>query len=164
LIRGRFGRPPAENEPLTRLVREAWSDGPPAPSVDRLLAALRPGVARIDRELEELGEARPAWLSVLRGLFAPAAVGGLAGAAAVAVLALVMLQGESGVAPTIGATAQGPLTTAAVLPAADDASPITDLHSSQPLLVFEGDDGATVIWVVEGNDDSSMNVTLAGNG
>lgn len=162
MIRGRLGQPPEENAPLARLVREAWSEGPAAPSVDRLLADLRHGLARIDRELEAV-PARPGWRAVLQSLFAPAAVGGLAGAAAVAVLALVMLSGEPGIAPT---QASAPSRIAAVRPASvDDASPISDLHSSSALLVFEGDDGSTVIWVVEGNDDesSSRRVATPGN-
>ena len=35
---------------LAQLVREAWTEGPPAPAPDVLLAALRPQLAAISRE------------------------------------------------------------------------------------------------------------------
>jgi len=34
---------------LGSMVRESWSDGPPAPSADRLIAAIRPAMRQIDR-------------------------------------------------------------------------------------------------------------------
>ncbi len=154
MIRGRLGLPPAENEPLSRLVREAFPEGPAAPAVETLLRTLRPGLARVDRELEDLTPAKPGWREVLRGLLAPATVGGLSGAAAVVVLALVLLRVEPGSVPAPEAAPQ-PDTIASAFPIADDASPISDLQSESPLLVFEGDDGTTVIWVVEGGEDLS---------
>jgi hypothetical protein len=163
LIRGRLGIPPEENQSLARLVREAWGEGPEAPAVDSVLGRLRPGLARVDRELEELASARPTLWSTLRGLLAPASVGGLAGAAAVGALALVLLRSEP-VAPALEAGAAHPIETARAAPAQDDASPISDLHSEAPLLVFEGDDGATVIWVVEGSDDRSRRAVPASGG
>jgi hypothetical protein len=151
LIRDRLS-PPPENDALARLVREAWTDGPATPAVDTLLRTLRPALGRVDAEVEAQGLGAR-WRELLRGLLAPAAIGGLAGAATVAVLALALLRFDSATSPT---AETGPITTVRVVTAsADDSSPISDLQSEAPLLVFEAEDGATVIWVVEDNDDLS---------
>jgi hypothetical protein len=78
---------------LGDLVRDAWNDGPPPPDPDRLLAALRPAMRRIDAERAK--ERRPwrviqrvaqEWAVVCRRALAPA------GLAAAAMAALVLVQ------------------------------------------------------------------------
>jgi len=47
----------AASRALGRLVREAWTEGPQAPSPEFLFAAIRPALAEIDRERR----GRPSW-------------------------------------------------------------------------------------------------------
>ena len=47
-------------------MREAWSEGPAAPSPDFLLASIRPALAQIDRERR----AQPSWQRTLEIAFA----------------------------------------------------------------------------------------------
>lgn len=160
----------ARYESIGRLAREAWRDGPPAPSAELLIAALRPGMARIDAELEGRQAARG------RGWFAPLPV--FAMGAAAAVLIAVMLQTGSSPgpiasvgAPEVVARAQssGP---PAVQPVANvaqtesDELPVYDLaQGDSPLVVFE-DDGTTFIWLLEepkrGDDLSRLPVASGG--
>jgi hypothetical protein len=160
LIRGRLGLEPEENAALARLVRDAWSEGPGAPSVESLMRALQPGLARVDAEIREGAASRSGWREVLRSLLAPVAVGGLAGGAAVAALALLMV-GRDADLPTSARTQTEEIATVRA-DFLSDASPISDLESESPLLVFEGEDGSTVIWIMEGSDDLSHRALLVG--
>lgn len=160
----------ARYESIGRLTREAWRDGPPAPPFDLLIAVLRPGMARIDAELEAQQSARG------RGWFAPLPV--FAMGAAAALLIAVMLRSGNSPDPLAGAGASeiaaraessGPL---AVQPVADVAEsepeelPVYDLaQGDSPLVVFE-DNGTTFIWLLDepkrGDDLSGLRVASGG--
>jgi hypothetical protein len=101
---------------LSRLVREAWTEGPPAPPTDFLLARLRSELAAIDRERR----ARPTWQRgmerariALGQWLGPAPIA--ASAAAAFLLALLVL--PSSMAPVDGVVAQFPTSQAPQAPA-----------------------------------------------
>jgi len=159
----------ARHEALGRLTREAWREGPPAPSPDLLIAALRPAMSRVDAELAESRSAR--W----RGWFAPVPIAAL-GAVAAAALAVAVLRpdGASGpsapAVPQVMALAAEPSSPSTSLPAAltsepADEIPVYDLaQGDSPLMVFEND-GTTFIWLIEPekpSDDLSALPTRAG--
>jgi hypothetical protein len=160
----------ARHESLGRLTREAWREGPPAPSAELLIAALRPAMARIDEELEEKRSSRR------RGWFVPVPL--LAVGAAAAVVAALLLQPAalpeplgSARAPGLVARAENPAPLA-VEPIADAAQvaeelPVYELaQGDAPLLVFE-DDGTTFIWLLEEpkrSDDDLSSLTIAHGG
>ena len=73
-----------DTERLGRAVRSAWSEGPPVPSADYLIAVLRPELRRIDRELEEEVGALSRLLGRLRLAVQPGPAGALAAACALA--------------------------------------------------------------------------------
>ena len=141
------GRLLARGEALSRVVREAWTDGPPAPDAERLLASLRPEFARVDAEIES---GHGAWTTAIRRAFAVSPAPALAGAAALVVAALLLFS----LSPTgVGGT-----------PVAAAEPTIYALEGNYPVLVFEpeGDDAATVIWLLEGGDDLSQDLVAAG--
>jgi anti-sigma factor RsiW len=141
------GRLLARGEALSRVVREAWIDGPPVPDTEQLLAGLRPELARVDAEIES---GHGAWTTAIRRAFAISPTPALAGAAALVVAALLFFS----LSPTgIGGTA-----VAAAEPT------IYALDADFPLLVFEpeDEDAATVIWVLEGSDDLSQDLVAGG--
>jgi anti-sigma factor RsiW len=124
---------------LGRAVREAWNHGPQGPEPETLLTALRPGLTRVDAEIEENGVP---WLDRLRARIAAAPAPVMAGAAAAVLLAvwLTLLGSEAGPPP---------------ITVADVAEPtVYDLSGEGPVLLFEDSD-ATVIWLVEEEDDLS---------
>src|SRR5262249_15032105 len=86
----------AASRALGRLVREAWTEGPQAPSTEFLLAAIRPALAEIDRERR----AQPSWsravdafLQRLSGALRPSPA--FAAAAAGAFLLMLVLNQRS---------------------------------------------------------------------
>lgn len=138
------------NEALGQVVREVWSDGPPAPRVDLMIQALRPQLAQIDAELAE----RPRlayWLARARDVLGPVPLA-VAGAAAVLALALAspaLFQGPAGgsVVSTAGIAAPG----------LSSPSAIYDLsQEGGSLMIFEGPDGSTVIWILENPDHQAL--------
>ena len=139
------GRLLARGEALGRVVREAWTDGPPAPDTEHLLASLRPGFARVDAEIES---GHGAWTTAIRRAFAVSPTPALAGAATLVVAALLLFS----------------LPTTDAIPVADAEPTIFALGGDYPLLVFEaeGEDAATVIWVIEGGDDLSQDLFAGG--
>jgi anti-sigma factor RsiW len=162
----------ARYESLGRLTREAWREGPTAPPAELLISALRPGMARIDAELQEQRSSRR------RGWFVPVPV--LAMGAAAALVAAVLLRpaalpdplGASG-APGFAARAENPAPLP-VQPIADAAQsdpqelPVYELaQGDAPLVVFE-DGGTTFIWLLEepkrGGDDDLSSITIAHGG
>jgi hypothetical protein len=168
-VRQRLARDPeaalelARHEALGRLTREAWREGPAAPSPEMLIAVLRPGMARIDAELEGSRSAR--W----RGWLAPVPLFALGAAAAV--LALAILQpgiswnrAERSAPQVIARADTSSLSAAAeaAAPAAEEAEQISVYDLAQgdsPLVVFE-DGGTTFIWLIEpgkpGDDLSAL--------
>lgn len=124
-----------ETEVLGGAVREAWREGPPARDPERLIAELRPGLARIDRELAGRGGAR----RLLDRLVSwPPRVPTLATGAIAAALALVVLL------PPL-------LRTSPVL--ADPTTLVRSLRQQEmPVFVLNGGDGTTIIWVIDEED------------
>jgi hypothetical protein len=126
-----------QTELLGRAIREAWNDGPPAPDPDRLIAQFRPGLARIDRELADHGRGRRLFDRVFP-LRRPA----VTLAAAAAALALF-----------IGLPSIFPLVESSGVAHAETATVIRSLRQQdKPVLVLEGADGATIIWVLDEED------------
>ncbi len=118
-------------------VCDAWREGPAAPSPEFMIALLRPELDRVDAEL-----AGRAWLEPLRRLLRPVPAGALA--AACAVLLLLVLPAELGqrVNPVQPPFAQSDVS--------GEATPIYDLaQGEQPLMILKGEDGSTVIWILE---------------
>ena len=166
----------ARREALGALVREAWSDGPPPRSPEYLIAALRPELARIDRE--RAGE--PAWRRGLEGLrrFAlPASASALAGAA-LALAVVLDLPAPRFASPQLPAAPRAPgpdLASAAAPPAAEPFAPALAVEAASPepagfglpsgvydvaqgdgpLMLFEAADGTVVFWLIEEDDTLS---------
>jgi anti-sigma factor RsiW len=135
---------------IGRAIRVAWTDAPPAPAPEYLIAALRPELARIDDELAGDGMLRrlSGWLSEL---FRPLPAAALVGACALALFALLPIDAAQ---PNIPGLAQKFQIRAG---RSVTASPFYDLaQGDRPLLIFEGADGATVIWVLDDPDQLSF--------
>jgi hypothetical protein len=138
-------------EALGQAIREAWTDAPPGPDPEALLARLRPDLARADREIAEQGakwhllDRVKAWLvGARRPVLA-------AGAAAAAVTLLVLLPPLMRVIPPAGVAR------------AEDTTVVRSLRQQEKsVFVLEGGDGATIIWVLdEGIPESSSRTPLA---
>jgi hypothetical protein len=130
-----------QTEVLGRAVREAWTDGPSGPDSEWLLAQVRPGLARIDRELAEEGGLRTIRDRAARWLM-PVWNARWAVSAAAAGLALLLLL------PTLLPVTQTP-----GLAHAEAGTVIRSLQQQErPVLVLEGADGATIIWVLDEED------------
>ncbi len=148
------------------MIREAWTEGPPAPTPEHLIAALRPAMTRVDAERaaaslsERILEQFVSWAR-------PAATAAVAGAAVVALFLLLpstpQRAGSStgaGLATTSLTPSPGLETVAFTqqMPAVfkDGVAlnvgvpqAIYDLaQGDTPLMLFEADDGATVIWLL----------------
>jgi len=144
---------------LGSMIRDAWTEGPPAPSSERFLAAIAPEIRRIDIEratprhrfsstLRRLGR-------TLRASWVPA---GFATAAAAA--ALVMAIGAPDQSSSLQSAAAPSAAVAPTLVAsADAAAPVDPSWSSAvydlapeeaPLMIYEND-GSVVILVGENN-------------
>ena len=154
----------ARREALSALTREAWTEGPPAPAPEYLISALRPQLSGIDAELAAERPARWSW-----GPLPVAALG-------TAALALALLIGP-GLTPGPGSEGGEP----AALVAATGAPPaglaqsatldptleaeavfgapstVYDLALGEqtPVMLFETEDGSTVIWLIEEDDGLS---------
>ena len=138
-------------EALGRAVREAWTEGPPGPDPEALVARLRPDLAPIDREI---AEGRPSQrllerighplLGSRRPVFA-------AGAVAAALALIVLLPTLLPVIPPAGVAR------------AEDATVVRSLWQQEnPVFVLEGEDGATIIWVLdEGDPDTSSRTSFS---
>ncbi len=162
MIRGWLRLPPKERPVLGRLVRSAWTDGPAPTPIDAMLAALRPALARVDRELE----AEPRGLRhALRNFATPPLVGGLATGVAAAALVIFLLSprttSDAGYAAVELTPTGDPTVVSSAVPDVDepdarlaDGSEL-DFESHDPVLIFENED-STLIWVVEGQDDLSF--------
>ncbi len=167
---------------LGELIREAWNEGPPSPSPEYVIGAVRPAMAAVDAERA----AAPVWgrtLEHLASFVRPANVA-LVGAAAAAVFLLLPSSVPRGPQPA----APGELTARTVAPAAPLAPEIEPLAFAQlpavfedgvalnvgvphaiydlaqgetPLMLFEADDGATVIWLL---DQAELSGALPGAG
>jgi len=163
---------------LSRLVREAWSEGPAAPSPDFILASIRPSLAQIDRERR----ARPSWQRALD--VALARIGAalrpspaLATAAVAAfVFALAILPHEplpGGLGANIFAAAPQHVESASLtrervhqppppdafslsVPAdySADLDNVYDVSPGRPAVLFQSGDGSTTLWLIEDGDMS----------
>jgi anti-sigma factor RsiW len=159
---------------LGKLVREAWTEGPTAPSPDFVLATIRPALAAIDRERS----ARPAWqrsldsaLAQLLGVLRPSPA--LAAAAAVAFVAAlgVMSRLEVGTAVQTnfaGATnasevaqtsdSQAPAPLPLISPSqpadftADGPGSVYDVWPGRPAMMFHSGDGSMMLWLIDEGD------------
>ena len=162
---------------LGRLVREAWSEGPAAPSPDFILASIRPALAQIDRERR----AQPSWQRTLELALARIAAAlrpspALATAAVAAfVLALAILPHDplpGGLGANVFEASQhaqsASLTRELVhMPPAPDAFSLSvpadysadldnvyDLSPGRPAVLFQSGDGSTTLWLIEDGDMS----------
>jgi hypothetical protein len=134
-------------------IRESWAEGPRAPSPDFMINALRPELARIDEELA----ANSPWQRTRRYLgtmLPPIPTPALAGSV-VAVILLVVL-GFPLLDPDRDAPSEA---------MANFGSPgaIYDLNQGrQQLLVYELDDGVTVIWMLDDQEEDSVSRRFPG--
>ncbi len=146
---------------LGRGIKQAWSEGPPGPSPEYLIAALRPEMDRSDAERSR----RPRWEGTterLAALLRPVPIAAIAGAAALVLIVVTSLgvpQGDQGL--DLGKTAriQEPPSAQPVAHSAAFDSPTTIYDLAQgdsPLMIFEADDGATVVWLLEEEGLSSL--------
>jgi len=171
---------------LGRLVREAWTEGPPAPSADFMLAAIRPALAQIDRERR----ARPSWTRAVDGAFARLAAflrpsPALAMAAAAAFLVMVALVQRShdvrnvlgvgvsaqlapgrGHSPMVSLVPDAPKPAFQAVPnpfanadyPADGLGTVYDVSPvRRPAVLFHSNDGAVMLWVIDDGDLSQRN-------
>ncbi len=146
-------------EKLSVAVRDAWEAGPAAPDPDRLIATLRPALQRIDAELED-APATWGW-GRLADVFRPAPARVLAGAALAALLVVGVLPwlggSNSGVQPSTEAGLLAPSVAALRAP-----ETIYDLEQGDvPVMVFEAEDGATVVWMLDEDPDLISHGPLA---
>ena len=146
-----------DSEALGRVVREAWTDTPTPPTPEALIAALRPEMARVDTDLareERTARSRPlldAARAFVRTVLRPAPLGMLAAAAAMA-LVFVWPSAPLPQAPTtpVQLATTGADTRAASETDLGSPSAIYDLaQGDTPLMIFEGTDGSTVIWMLD---------------
>ncbi len=144
------GRHLRHTSALGSAVREAWRDGPEAPAPERILAALRPEIARIDSEVDAPSRLTR-WLASLREV--PRLAPGLATAGAALVLALAIYAGQ----PPI---AVDPLPGGGVEVAQSGTeSTVYDLVSeSGSVMLYEADD-VTILWLSDDEDDLSRRAT-----
>lgn len=165
---------------LGSVIREVWTEGPRAPSPEYLIAALRPAMAAVDAERASA----PLWeraLEQMTSWMRPASAALLSGAAAVALF--LLLPSSTPVAPEFapkgGIVADsGPAIPGTETVAFSQQVParfedgvalnvgvpqsIYDLAQGEnPLMLFQADDGATVIWVL-GKAELSGGLPLAG--
>ncbi len=171
------------SQALGNLVRDSWTEGPAAPPPDLLISALRPQLAAIARERREqpswqrlLEQARVRF----SGWFGPMPLA--TSAAAAFVLALMLLPQAN--EPTTDFSATLPLaprrTQAEALPAPrtrvstepfmvprvpfapaslsqSTAAGVYDLSPGErPAMIFQNDDGSTMLWLLEGDDLSLL--------
>lgn len=143
------------SDALGRAVREIWSEGPPAPRVDLVIQALRPQMVRADAERASPTPAAR-WISHVRDLLGPVP---LAAAGAAALLALALA--GPGLMQDFGlqGSGSGSAVSAAgfAVPSMAPPSAIYDLsQEGAPLMIFQGADGSTVIWILENPDPQAL--------
>ena len=163
---------------LGSLVREAWCEGPAAPAPEFLIATLRPQIAAIARERR----ARPSWQRGLErarlrlaGWFGPMPLA--ASAAAAFLVALAILPRTNGPIPemTGGPIAAAPSSSFPAFPvdltssqtprqgpqipfdpvnfSRDGAASLYDLSPGEnPAMLFQNDDGSTLLWLLDQDD------------
>lgn len=170
---------------LGRLVRETWNEGPPAPSADFLLAAIRPALAEIDRERR----ARPSLHRALDGAFSRLASllrpsPALAMAAAGAFMVMVALVERSHdvrawVGTDLSAPLRHPAPAQSISQVDGPKSPFRDVPNPfanadypadglgtiydvspvrRPAVLFHAKDGAVTLWVIDDGDLSQRNL------
>jgi anti-sigma factor RsiW len=147
-----------ELDALGTAVRSAWTEGPPAPRTDHLIAALRPELARIDREraAEREGSGLRRVFAAVRQLGRPIPIGALSAAAA---LTLAISAGVIPLSGSPGPGSQG--TEVAGAMSIESPSAIYDLRGDQPLMIFEEGE-ATVIWMLPDDENVSRAPTAGG--
>ena len=132
---------------MSALVRDAWTEGPPTPRTDMLIQSLRPMLARIDAELAER-RSPMRWLRRISELLGPIPLA-TAVAAAALVLAFVALDRPDSTPPV-------PVVAAGI--SFGSPSSVYDLEQAEkPLMIFQTDDGVTVIWLLD--DDPGLDLT-----
>ena len=142
------------SEALGRAVREVWAEGPPAPRVDLVIQALRPEMARVDAENAQgapLVASLRDWLGRARDRLGPVPLAA-AGAAAALALALAspgLWQNSDPASRSVSVAGIG-------APSFSSPSAIYDLSQDAPLMIFQGDAGETVIWILEAPDAQSL--------
>jgi hypothetical protein len=131
-------------EQLGQAVRLSWTEGPPSPSPDYLIAALRPELRRVDAELGRAGRLigfAERLVEELRALLPSPALG----AAALAGL-LMLFTFPSLVEPPHQALPASSLTNFSV----PETATIYDLAQDEmSLMILQDEDGAAVIWILE---------------
>lgn len=149
---------------LGNMIRDACGEAPPVPRPEQIMAVLRPAMRAIDAERASA----PRWQRVrdeLESWLRPSGAA-LAGAAAIALLLLVptlmptddaQLGSERLASPAPAAPRSAPFALAKLPVAFENGvarnvglpQSIYDLAQGEtPLMLFEADDGATVIWLL----------------
>jgi anti-sigma factor RsiW len=174
----RLARQLTRSRALGRAVREAWTDGPPAPAPEYLLAAIRPAMLDIDRERR----ARPTWQRRLEVVLArlseslrpsPALAAAAAFAFVAALAVMPRLQATQGllagdytssalrpaaapVAPSYSSSpaslAVGPFGTMPTDFTTDGSGSVYDLSPGRPAVLFRGKDGSVTLWIIDEGD------------
>jgi anti-sigma factor RsiW len=151
------------NRALGAALRTAWTGGPPAPPADALLRAIRPELAAIDRELESRPSLEAAF-GQLGNLLRPLRVPVLAGTAAAVAFLIFIAIPPDGVAPPPPPAPPQAERPVAELPPAPESAPVAvaaadtiyELDQGEgSVTILEGGEGATIIWVVEDEDEIS---------
>lgn len=146
-------------EALGQAIREAWSEGPPAPQAEVLLHGLRARLLAVDAELE--GARRPGWLDRLLGAYVPRPLPVLAATAALLLAAFLLLEG-GGEEPRGVEIAAWDETPGAADLVAEELPTVYALESDDPVFLYEGEgDAATVIWILTETDDDLSRLLVA---
>ncbi len=146
----RAARRVREIELLGRAVRGAWTEGPNPPSPEYLIASLRPELRRIDADLAPEGGLGLLLGRLREGLlgFRPVPAAALGACAAL----LIFIAFPALFAPPEGVPLRETRLRNFALPEPEPAAllPIYDLaQEERPLMILEGEDGSTVIWILE---------------
>ena len=135
------GRQLRHTSALGSAVREAWRDGPEAPAPERILAALRPEMARIDAEVDAPSRLTR-WLASLREMprLAPS-------------LALAIYAGQSPIVvdPLPGGGVE-------VAQSGTESTVYDLVAESGSVMLYEADD-VTILWLTDDEDDLSRRAT-----
>lgn len=156
----------SDTEALGRAIRAAWTEGPPPPPTEYLIAALRPALARadIERATDRSLAAR------LRETLSPVPLALACAAAAVLLLAWPTVTGLNGPDRALRSeptqVAQAVSGDRLLTPVSEGAvaapAAIYDLaQEDRPLMIFEGLDGSTVIWILREEENVSFMAVAA---